>query len=279
MVTRSKDVVAKVKEIKYSAKNMKKLLLTLLFFLSSFFLEESSLQASSYIVNSSGVYLGVRGSRVEREHKDVKSFGYSIGPSAGIDYRKPSNVYGGFRFYWMLGSLHDDFVKQGYKNLDMQGRLGYTFGDTFLMTPYGGLGLNIIKKKLAHPKEACHTRFFKAVYAPVGVIMSYHPNSTFSVGFDYQFAPQIDSFSEVSGFKNIAFNLKKKGQHEIEFPIQFTYPQPRFGAFQYRLVPFYRTYTYGSSLISSDFSCSSQTFNITENKVHEWGLRYEVAIW
>jgi hypothetical protein len=258
---------------------MKKLMFYILFFFASVWLQERSLEASSYMINSSGVYLGARGSRVLWEQKDLKSSGYSIGPSAGLDYRKPSHVYGGFRFYWILGSLHDDLAKQGYKNLDMQGRLGYTFGDTFLMTPYGGLGLNIIKKKLMHPKEPCHTRYFKSVYTPVGVVMSYHPSSTFSVGIDYQFAPQIDSFSEVSGFKNIAFNLKKKGQHGIEIPIQFTYPQPRFGAFQYRIVPFYRTYAYGSSLISSDYSCSDQTFSIADNKVHEWGLRYEVAIW
>ena len=249
----------------------------LVLFLQVFF--DYNLHAVSYVLNTSGVYLGVRGSRIYWSDCCDKFSGYSIGPCVGIDYRKPSNVYGGFRFDWMLGSLHHTMPKEGYKNFDLQGRLGYTFGQTFLFTPYSGLGLNIIKTKLPHKKNPCNTHLYNAVYVPVGVIMTYHPSSTLSYGFDYQFNPQIDAYVTLSGFKNIAFSLKLKGQHNIEFPIQFTYPQQRFYNFQYRIVPFYRTYTYGATHIVCKGNCSPSTFNLTEKRVHEWGVKYEVAIW
>lgn len=253
----------------------------LFFFLGLMGVLAQPLQAATdYPVTSSGVYFGARGSRIEWKAGCNKFFGYLIGPSVGIDYRKPSHVYGGYRFYWMFGHTSSGDCKRYMTDMDMQGRLGYTYGKTFLFTPYTGLGINATARKKQHVQTPCHRISYAGVYVPIGALISYHPSSKFSVGLDYQYMPQIDSYAKLSGFKNISFDLKNKGQHSVEIPIQFCYPKPRFHNVQYRIIPFFRTYAYGTSTLVCGCTCETNaTINLPRQTAYEWGIRYEVAIW
>lgn len=231
-------------------------------------------------VTSSGVYFGGRGSRIEWKDGSKKFFGYLIGPSAGIDYRKPHHIYGGYRFYWMYGNTSSGSCSRFMSDLDMQGRLGYTYGTTLLFTPYTGLGVNAVERKKKNSGGPCHHVSYTSVYVPIGAVLSYHPSSELSIGVDYQYMPQIDSSYKIAGFKNINFDLHKKGQHSIEFPIQFCYPQPRFPYVQYRIIPFFRTYQYGNANMSCSCTCQCPaTISIPTQRAYEWGIRYEIAIW
>lgn len=231
-------------------------------------------------VTSSGVYFGVRGSRMEWKAGDSKFFGYLVGPSAGIDYRKPMHVYGGYRFYWVYGNTKSGNCSRHLSNMDMQIRLGYTYGRTLLFTPYAGLGVNAIQRKKSGHQLPCTRLSYTSVYVPVGAMLSYHPSSQFSIGVDYQYTPQVDSSTRISKFHNISFDLKKQGEHSVEFPIQFCFPKPRFHNVQYRFIPFYRTYFYGSSTLSCACTCQTNpTINLHRQRAYEWGIRYEIAIW
>ena len=84
---------------------------------------------------------------------------------------------------------------------------------------------------------------------------------------------------KIKSFKGVSFELAERGQHSIELPFQFCYPQPRFQNIQYRLVPFYRTYAYGASQVIGSCDCKDNRIVLENQRVHEWGLRYEVAIW
>ncbi len=236
--------------------------------------------AEDYPVISSGVYVGVRGSRLIWSADDDKFSGYLIGPSCGIDYRRPTNIYVGYRFYYMFGSIFDGPCKRATEIMNMQARLGYTFGKTLLCSPYFGLGIDIADFKRDHSKDACNHLAYTDINVPVGVVMTYHPSSTFSFGFDYQYSSEVDSYSRLGRFKNIRFELKEHHMHSVELPFQFSYPQPRFRCVQYRLIPFYRTYYYGSAKLACDCTCQTNaTIGMPRQRAYEFGIRYEVAIW
>lgn len=269
-----KDVVAKTNKVKVLSNNMKAYIFIILF------LNIAQLCASSrYSVNSSGVYLGVRASRMDWQDNNTPYLDYQIGPSAGLDYRKPNQPYGGYRFFWNFGSFRREDLSFKFRNMDLQGRFGVTYGQTFLLTPYTGIGVTIANFQKKHTREICREQTYHAIYVPVGALMTYHPSSTTSIGVDYQYMPQIDSYLKIKSFKGVAFELKERGQHSIEIPIQFCYPKPRFRNIQYRIIPFYRTYAYGASKILCSCDCQDNQIAFEEQNVHEWGLRYEVAIW
>lgn len=235
---------------------------------------------NDYPVTSSGVYFGGRGSRMEWKSGHQKFFGYLIGPSAGADYRRPKHIYAGYRFYWMYGDTQAGECHRRMSDMDMQGRAGYTFGTTLLFTPYTGIGVTAVARKKTNSKDPCYKLSYTDVYVPIGVLLSYHPSSEFSIGIDYQYMPQIDSYHTVKGFHHIAFELHKKGQHSVELPIQFCYPQPRFDFVQYRIIPFFRTYYYGDAMMVCTSTCQcNTTIHLPTQRAYEWGIRYEIAIW
>lgn len=239
-----------------------------------------SATSSYYPITSSGVYFGGRGSRMEWNSGSKKFFGYEIGPSAGIDYRKPNHIYGGYRFYWMYGNSNAGSCHRSMSNMDMQARVGYTFGVNVLLTPYTGVGVTAVQRKNKNTTGPCHHVSYTAVYVPVGAVLSVHPSASFSVALDYQYTSQIDSYYKAAGFHNINFSLQKKGQHSVELPFQFCYPTPRFHNVQYRIIPFYRTYYYGNAMMSCSCACQCDaTINLPLQRGYEWGIRYEIAIW
>lgn len=249
-----------------------------LFFLLLALLIESNASVD-YTINSSAFYFGARGSRMDWKDGCCNTYtGYLVGPIVGGDYRPGKSVYGAFRAYWMYGHIKDSYKKK-YQNFDGQLRLGYTFGETILFSPYTGLGFDQVKLKTEHLKGPCRETSYNSLYVPVGALLSYHPSSTFSVAIDYQYLSQVDSYSKIKGFQGIAFDLSKHGQHAVELPIQFCYPHARFKNIQYRIVPFYRTYFYGSSKVVCSCDCVSNTISTSSQKAHEWGVRYEVAFW
>jgi hypothetical protein len=233
-----------------------------------------------YPIESSGVYFGARASRIEWKAGTRKFFGYFLGPSAGIDYRKPHHIYGGYRFFWLYGNTKAGNCQRRMDDMDMQGRVGYTYGKTLLMTPYTGLGVNAITRKKQHTQAVCHKLSYTGVYVPIGIFFSYHTPSRVSFGIDYQYMMQVDSYYKMSGFKHISFELKERGSQSLEFPIQFSYPKPRFHNVQYRIVPFCRTYFYGNAKLICDCTCEcNAAINLPRQRGYEWGIRYEVAIW
>lgn len=236
-----------------------------------------------YPVNSSGVYVGARVSRLAWKTPDPHFFGYLYGPSVGIDYRRPSNVYGGYRFFVDYGILNAGNCRRKFENIFMQGRLGYTFGSTMLLTPYSGFSVNIATHRRSHSANTCKKYAFVDLTVPVGAILTYHPSPTFSIGFDYQYLPQVDSWERIGGFLGVRFQRKIRAQHSIELPIQFAFPNPRWESVQYRLIPFYRSYHYGSVNVSfggSSVICQSgATIKMEPQRAYEFGIRYEVAVW
>ncbi|PCI93746.1 hypothetical protein COB11_04820 [Candidatus Aerophobetes bacterium] len=239
--------------------------------------------AVQYPVNSSGLYVGGRVSRLAWKTPDPHFFGYLFGPFVGLDYRRPSHVYGGYRFFVDYGNISAGGCGRSFENIFMQGRLGYTFGKTMLLTPYTGFGVNIATHRRKHAANTCKKFAFVDLAVPVGAILTYHPSPVFSIGFDYQYLPQVDSWERIGGFLGIRFQRKVRTQHCVELPIQFAFPNPRWEHVQYRIVPFYRSYHYGSVNVSfggtSVICQTGATIQLEPQRAYEFGIRYEIAIW
>ncbi|MBM3191074.1 MAG: porin family protein [Chlamydiae bacterium] len=238
------------------------------------------LLAEDYPIFSSGIYVGVRGSRLAWTAGDTKFMGYLIGPSCGIDYRHADNVYIGYRFYYMYGSSFSGSCKRDTELMNMQARLGYTFGKTLLFTPYFGFGIDVANFKRNGVPQVCKHLAYTNMNVPVGALLTYHPSTSFSIGLDYQYTPEVNAYARIAGFTSIRFDLKEKQEHSVELPMQFYYPHPRWKNVQYRLIPFYRTYYYGRGKLLCNCTCeSSPMISISSQRAYEWGIRYEVAIW
>ena len=253
------------------------------FFFYSLCASTSLVAKLQYPVNSSGLYVGGRLTRLDWSTPNLKYIGNLYGFSAGIDYRPSIDVYGSFRANLDFGDIDSGSCGRKFENIFMQGRLGYTFGTTMLLTPYSGFSLNIATHKKRHMGNTCATQAFVDLSVPVGAILSYHPSPTFSIGFDYQYLPQVESWERVAGFLGIRFQRKIRTQHRVELPIQFAYPNPRWEHVQYRIVPYYRTFHYGTVNVSyggTSLICQSNaTLTLQPQRAYEFGIRYEIAIW
>lgn len=253
-------------------------LLVLLVFLAK---PSSECFGNDDLVTTSAIYAGVRGSYLAWRSEDLHFFGYLIGASAGFDYRNPSNIYAGYRFYYAHGNIVAGDFKRLAQIMNMQGRVGYTYGKTLLFTPYVGLGLDISQFQKYHVDSPCRLLNCTNINVPLGILLTYHFSRGLSVGFDFQCTPEVDSFCRIGGFRSIRFELKKHPEYSIEIPIQFYYPKPRFQKVQYRLIPFYRTYYYGENTVSASCSSCAPTsiMRLPIQKGYEIGLKYEIAIW
>lgn len=236
-----------------------------------------------YPVNSSGVFVGGRVSRLFWNTPEPQFIGNTFGLYVGFDYRRPMNIYGGYRFFFDYGNLKAGNCGRDFGDIFMQGRLGYTFGTTMLLTPYTGFGVNIATHKRKHSANTCKTEAFVDLAVPAGVIISYHPSPTLGIGIDYQYLPQVDSWERIGGFLGIRFQRGIKSQHSVELPIQFAFPNPRWEHIQYRIVPFYRTYHYGSVDVTfggvSAICQPNGSIHLEPQRAYEFGIRYEIVIW
>lgn len=233
-------------------------------------------EEADFIPISSGVSVGVRGSWMKWEAQESYS-GYMVGPSAAIDYRKSRFVYGGARFFLTYGDLDNDIcVGKRAQLFNLEGRIGYSFGSNFILTPYTGAGVIISNLRLKDKQGMCYREAFTNIYIPIGGLMTYHFSDTFSIGIDYEYMPAVDSFAREAGYKNVRWDLHKKGSQSVEMPIQFVFPNPRFKGVQYRLTPFFRTYSYGSGKIKCN-TCVSGSANISKQWAYEIGIKYDIV--
>lgn len=263
---------------------MFKYLLGLGIILGGFLSERLFSDEGDFIPVSSGVSVGVRGAYIHWEAEKNYS-GYTVGPALGIDFRKPNFVYAGGRFFLTYGDSNNDSCPDIRTEIfNLEGRFGYSFGTSFILTPYTGAGIISSNLRLKDEQvvsnrkdqqKLCYRSVFTNIYIPIGILMTYHFSDVFSIGIDYEYMPAVDSFARMAGFKNIRWELNEKGSHNVELPIQFIFPQPRFKRVQYRFTPFFRTYSYGSGKIK----CSSnKSANIQSQWAYEIGLKYDVVI-
>ncbi len=227
-----------------------------------------------YIPVTSGVSVGVRGSWMKWKAENNFS-GYFVGPSATVDFRKPNFIYGGGRFFLTYGDLgSSNCFGRRSQFLNLEGRFGYSFGKNFIFTPYTGLGYINTEMTLKGQGGLCHKKAFTNIYVPVGAVITYHFSDRLSFGVDYEYMPAIDSYAREADFKSVRWNLGDKGSHNVELPLQFMFPNPRFKKVQYRITPFFRTYTYGRGEISCTTSDSA---TISSQWAYEVGLKYDVV--
>jgi len=228
------------------------------------------------VESGTGIYLGVRGSRMGWNTNPEKYYGYTVGPSVGFDYRKPNNVYAAGRFYINYGDLTGGECGRDIQDMNMQFRVGYTAGVVTRFTLYAGVGTNIIEQKRKQLQDPCEKLTYVDIYIPVGVVLTRNIRRDLSFGIDAQWQPDVDAWVRIGGFRNIHWELNHKSSFLVEAPLQFVFPSIQAKWAQFRFIPFYRRIVEGDASVKT-FSNSSRV-NLKTQTANEWGLYFELAI-
>jgi hypothetical protein len=116
------------------------------------------------------------------------------GLQALYEYKASNHFYAGVEFAWKEGSLHGSGGKRSILYFDVQERLGYSFFSSkknWLLTLYSGFAYRYTGQNLK-PKHGSSIKFnYNEFYVPVGMLAGYDINSTFNVGIDFAWMPQV----------------------------------------------------------------------------------------
>lgn len=123
------------------------------------------------------------------------SFHGNLGGAQALYEYKPMNYfYGGAKVTWRQGDTHGSAGKRSLVYIDVQERLGYTFGSSDKarqLTLFTGFAYRYLGHEF-NPNTGSTLHFrYNEFYVPVGLLGSYDVSSWFSIGFGFIWEPQV----------------------------------------------------------------------------------------
>ncbi|OGN65453.1 MAG: hypothetical protein A3E80_05880 [Chlamydiae bacterium RIFCSPHIGHO2_12_FULL_49_9] len=117
------------------------------------------------------------------------------GLQAEYEYRAPSLIYGALTFAWRQGNTTGEPAKRSMCYIDAQERIGYTFHkmrERVLFSLFTGLGYRHHGEDVKSSPTATPVTFdYNHLYVPLGWVLDAEINPTVSLGFDFQWMPQV----------------------------------------------------------------------------------------
>lgn len=179
---------------------------------------------------------------------NVNLHGVLGGFTFGYERQKPCGVYANFELDWTLGKIsgvhaNDRFVHRQ----DWQARLGYTFpfclcGQSFSFTPYTGVEMHYLTQRFS---GIVLNVKYRSYYIPVGVILDYSFRDCWKIGFNAEWAPQIDSTVQISVLKGARWELVNRSILYFELPITRSFGCD--GCWTISFVPYWECLKHGPS--------------------------------
>ena len=202
---------------------------------------------------SSRLQIGADYTRVNFKPHGHSSFNGNLGGLQGIyEYRPGDYFYGAAKFAWKEGNTRGSSGKRSLLYIDVQERLGYTFGfdqSDSSLTFYSGFGYRHLGQKLK-PKEeegeeADSIRFrYNEIYVPVGFLTNFAVNSWFALGIDFTWMPQVYPTVSIKPLKGNHWTITKRlVNFYVELPFDFTLTKNK--KFHLILKPFYERWQDG----------------------------------
>lgn len=147
------------------------------------------------------------------------------GLQALYEYKASNHFYTGVEFSWKEGSVHSSGAKRSILYFDVQERLGYSFFSSkknWLVTLYSGFAYRYVGQNLK-PKHGSSIKFnYNEFYVPVGVLTGYDINSTFNIGVDFAWMPQVFPTVSIVPLKGARWEITNQlNNFLVEVPLTF----------------------------------------------------------
>jgi len=166
------------------------------------------------------------------------------------EYKKFRSLYTALLGGWLTGTISDTgFPSRRINDASGELRFGYNYmalqGEKWVVTPYIGFGFNYNGQKKEGVSPHVKYQYFK-YYLPVGLILNYNLRRWITIGFGFEWLPDLDSTLTVSTFPGARFTLKRKNnQYFVEMPFMFR-PDKR-GRWEIALTPYWKRRKDGQS--------------------------------
>jgi hypothetical protein len=199
------------------------------------------------------------------------SFRGNLGGLQGMyEYRPINQIYGAAKFSWKEGDTHGSSGKRSLLYIDIQERLGYSFGSRehdWLITLFSGFGYRHLGEKL-RPKHDHSLHFrYNEFYFPIGFMSDYAVNCWFALGVNVTWMPQIYPTLRISSLNKARWKLTNTLNNlSIELPFDFTLTQSQ--RFHLTFSPFYEHWQDGHTTARTK---TGSSFHVPGNTYHFWG--------
>jgi hypothetical protein len=157
------------------------------------------------------------------------SFNGNLGGVQGIyEYRPMDYFYGAGRIAWKEGRTHNSVGKRSLDYIDVQERLGYTFGfdhDNVQLSLFSGAGYRHLGHKYDPDVGDTLKFFYNNIYVPVGFILDYAATNCFAIGLSGTWMAQVYPTVRIVPLDGARWITRRKfGNYFIELPLTFTLP-------------------------------------------------------
>jgi hypothetical protein len=171
------------------------------------------------------------------------SHGSLGGMQAMYEYRPSNRFYGGGKLSWKQGDTTGSDEKRSLLYIDVQERLGYTFGwkqSDYLLTLFSGFGYRYLRQHIRPDSQSVTTfngSFFppfltstsdimleyQELYIPAGFLTDFAINSWFSVGLYFTWMPQVFPTVDIKPLGSAFWALANRYANIlVELPFTFT---------------------------------------------------------
>lgn len=127
-----------------------------------------------------------------------ESFDSFKGNLAGVqgiyEYSQDNSLYAGTKLSWKQGNMKDKKGSRFLVDIDVLERIGYTLAlknTPLKISFFTGFGYRCLKHTLSQPGHNDLEFKYKEFYVPVGVITNFCVNSSFEIGINAIWMPQI----------------------------------------------------------------------------------------
>lgn len=165
------------------------------------------------------------------------------------EYRPPQSVYAAFAFNWRIGNTtHDSSPSRSLQDFNLQERLGYTHWcvkHDVRITAFSGFGARYMPETVKSGSFSVDFNY-ATLYIPIGCLLEKRFDSMFSLGFNFQWLPQIFPTVLISPLSGTHWSLKYRLDNFLfEIPFKVSAYSDRF---LFSFVPFFELWNDGESV-------------------------------
>lgn len=172
--------------------------------------------ASRFQVGANYTYAHIKPSGHSATHGNIG------GMQALYEFRAPNRIYGGVAFAWRQGETEGKGGERFLRDYDVEERIGYTIAnseDTWRVTLFSGFGYRHLGEKVrTHGSPV--TFNYNEFYIPLAFLVEGKVSSLVSLGFNFQWMPQVYSTVTIVPLKGARWIIDNRVDNfMVELPL------------------------------------------------------------